>query len=68
MIAKRLRKFLVEIFVGNTRKFHETVWAESREAAESIVDGKYARAGTVDITSINEIEADSVEGFESEPE
>ena len=64
----KLRKFLVEVFIGNTRKFHETVWAESREAAESIVDEKYARAGTVDITSINEIEAGSAEGFESEPE
>jgi len=64
----KLRKFLVEVFIGNTRKFHETVWAESREAAESIVDEKYARAGTVDITSINEIEAGSAEGFGSDPE
>ena len=68
MIAERLRKFLVEVFIGNTQKFHEIVWAENRKAAESIVDEKYARAGTVDITSINEIEAGSAEGFGSDPE
>ena len=58
MTADRLRKFLVEVFVGNTRKFHETVWAESREAAESSVNEKYAQAGTVDITSIKEVGVD----------
>lgn len=54
--AGELRKFRVEVFVGNTRKFEETVWAESRELVESHVNRKYARAGTVDITSIEEVE------------
>ena len=58
MADKGLRKFLVEVYVGNTRRYEETVWAESRETAESLVDEKYSRAGTVDIVSIKEAGAD----------
>ena len=54
--VKRLRKFLVEVFIGNTQKYLETVWAESREDAESQVNEKYSEAGTVDITSVKEID------------
>lgn len=58
MTDKGLRKFLVEVYIGNTRRYEETVWAESRWAAESIVSEKYSRAGTVDITSIKEMGPD----------
>lgn len=71
--VKRLRKFLVEVFIGNTQKYLETVWAESREDAESQVNDKYSEAGTVDITSVKEVDADECDshlgkGFDSEPE